>query len=98
MEDLRDKLTKELQVVEWDALLPHFERDAIVTVDQSLNLIEVGIAMANDNSQIVGAWLKDKLLNRPDEDQSAGWVKEKKHFQFIIVQPYVLVQEVSHLS
>ena len=33
----------------------HFERDAVVEVDSTLNIIEVGVALANDNSTLVAS-------------------------------------------
>ena len=95
MNNLRDKLTKELETVEWAAIVPHFERGGVVEIDQSLNLVDVGIAMANDNSEIVSAWLKDGLMTQPDEAKTQIWKSEKTTFQFLIVQPYVLIQKVA---
>lgn len=95
MEDIKKKLTEELEVVSWDALLPHFDRGATIKVSNTLDLIEVGIAMANDNSEIVGEWLKAGLLSQPSKEDSKTWTEQKNQFQFIIVQPYVLVQEIA---
>ena len=98
MSDLSKKLSEELQSVEWDALIPHFERDAVVEVDSTLNIIDVGVALANDNSTLVAGWLQSGHLLKPTKEQSQAWSESKSFFQFIIVQPYVLIQKVAHDS
>ena len=92
--DIREKFTRELQIVEWAALVPHFDRGGVVEIDGSLNLVDVGIAMANDNSGVVAEWLSYGLISQPDKFKSDTWVSQGDSFQFLIVQPYVLVQKV----
>ena len=94
MSDLIKKLSEEIQSVDWGALVPHFERDAVVEVDGSLRIVDVGVALANDDSAIVEEWLKSGLLMKPSKEQSSDWSEEKVMFQFVIVQPYVLVQKI----
>ncbi len=46
MPDLRQELTELLDEATWEWLSPHAERDAIILVDGSLDLVEVGLAIA----------------------------------------------------
>ena len=94
MSDLRAELTEAIDQAEWEWLLPHVERDVVVMVAAVLDLVEVGMAMVNDNTAMVHQWIDDGLLYKPSPEQRAAWHQSlNKQFTALIVQPYVLVQE-----
>jgi len=94
MNDLKEKLKTEVETADWDMLRIHHERQAVFLVDQSIELLDVAVAVAQDNSQLVSMWLTDKKLARPEEELVSEFEKDdyKKIFDFVIIQPYVLVQ------
>jgi hypothetical protein len=93
MQDLKAELTEMIDVAEWDWLVPHVQRDAIVVVDGHLDLAEVGVALANDNVTSVQHWIGEGLLSKPTQLQLNDWERDRhKRFTTLIVQPYVLVQ------
>lgn len=94
MEELRKKLEDELVTTEWSSLEAHHIRQGLVMIDQSLNIVDVAIAFAKDESELVKAWMDQKKLFKPEDHQ----IKEYKNssgrrFQFLIVQPFVIAQE-----
>ena len=94
MEELRDELAKMVDEAEWDWLMPHAQRDAIVLVTAGLELAEVGVAIANDNTSAVEHWIAEQLLYKPTPEQLADWAGDRnRRFKALIVQPYVLVQD-----
>lgn len=96
MEDIRAELQEMLDEAEWNWLQPHAEREALVVVGQELDLIEVGVAIASDNVQSVQHWLGEQLIYKPSPEQVANWnVNRSKRFNTLIVQPFVLVQELA---
>ncbi|WP_256995666.1 DUF2288 domain-containing protein [Halomicronema hongdechloris] len=79
---------------EWTWLQPHANRDAVVVVDQALDLVDVGVAIATDNVTSVDHWIGEQLLRKPTLDQLIRWERtEGLRFQALIVPPYVLVQQ-----
>ena len=93
MSDLRKKLQTEIEECDWNLLDKNLERGAVILVESSLDLVDVGVAIAEDQTQTVANWLNDrKLLNISMED--AETYKDSK-FQFLIIQPYVLVQTIN---
>ncbi|MGC1393000.1 MAG: DUF2288 family protein, partial [Coleofasciculaceae cyanobacterium] len=48
MSDLRAELAKNIDEAELDWLKPHIQRDVVVVVNPQLDLLEVGVAIAND--------------------------------------------------
>ncbi|MGI0490619.1 DUF2288 domain-containing protein [Alkalinema pantanalense CENA528] len=94
MATLREELTESIDEAEWAWLAPHLARDVVIVVTGGLSLVEVGLAIAQDDSIAVGRWVTEQLLTKPSLEQLETWPQTKR-FQALIVQPYVLVQEIS---
>ncbi|MDX2244641.1 MAG: DUF2288 domain-containing protein [Leptolyngbyaceae cyanobacterium bins.302] len=95
MEDLRAELQEAVDEAEWNWLEPHARRDSLIVVDSDLNLVDVGMAIANDNTLYVQRWIEEALIQKPSSTQLNDWMQQQnKRFNALIVQPYVLVQEV----
>jgi hypothetical protein len=94
MQDLKAELTASLDEAEWQWLLPHVRRDSLIVVTPELNIVDVGVAIANDNVSLVQNWISQQLIYKPTLDQMADWQANlSKRFNTLIVQPFVLVQE-----
>ncbi len=92
--DLKLELADMVGPAEWRWLSPHAERGAVVLVDESLDLADVGVAIATDNVATVNRWIAEALLTKPTSLQVEAWQQAtSKRFQSLIVQPYVLVQD-----
>lgn len=94
MSELREKLKTEIDQADWSMLKPHYEKNAVFLIEADIDLITAGVAVAEDKSQIVSMWLTDKKMYRPTDEQVKSFEADqyKKRFNFIIIQPYVLVQ------
>ncbi len=96
MQDLRAQLADTLDEAEWEWLIPHAKRDAVVVVAQQLDLIDVGVAIAQDDVAIVQNWISEALIAKPTLTQLSDWNSDRtKRFSTLIVQPYVLVQQLA---
>ncbi|WP_016949398.1 DUF2288 domain-containing protein [Anabaena sp. PCC 7108] len=96
MSDLRAELQKNIDEAEWDWLIPHVQRDAIIVVTNGLDLLDVGVAIAGDNIPSVQQWIDEQLIAKPTVDQIGEWnLNRTKRFNALIVEPYVLVQEIT---
>lgn len=95
MEDVRANLTESLAEVDWQSLTPHAKRDALIVVTSHLDLVEVGVKVASNDAGLIQNWIDEQLIAKPSSQQLASWnQKPDKQFTTIIVQPFVLVQEV----
>ena len=47
MSDVKTQLIKDLAPMDWETLIPHAKRDAVIVVDGALDLVEVGVAIAD---------------------------------------------------
>jgi hypothetical protein len=96
MTDLRTELAESLDQAEWEWLIPHAMRDALVVVAPQLDILDVGVAIANDNVHAVQHWISEALIAKPSTDQLSDWNGNRtRQFNTLIVQPYVLVQELT---
>ncbi len=94
MPDIKDRLSQDVANIEWKDLLPHAKRDAIIVVSEALNLLEVGAAIAQDNTTSVSIWIENKSISKPSSKQLTNWNNNpEKQFTALIVQPFVIVQE-----
>ena len=92
MSDIKTQLEKEIASTQWQDLIPHAQRDAIVIAHSSLDLVEVGVAIATDNTQTVQNWISEQLLQKPTAQQLSEWNQEpNRKFTTIIVQPFVII-------
>ena len=83
----------EIQSIDWKSLAPHQTRGDLLVAGPSLDLMEVGQAIANDQASKVKEWLNANLLFRPQDDQIKSWeLIEEEIFNFVIVKPFVIVQ------
>ena len=94
MENLKAELKAALDEAEWDWLKPHAQRDCLIVVAPGLDLVDVGVAIASDDTLSVQHWISEEMIYKPSQAQMQGWqTTESKRFHALIVQPYVLVQE-----
>ncbi|MDA0266210.1 MAG: DUF2288 domain-containing protein [Cyanobacteria bacterium] len=95
-QSLRDELANLVGAAQWHNLLPHAAKDTLVVVTPGLALVDVGVAIANDQVTVVNRWISEALIAKPTAEQLEHWDRDRaREFQTLIVQPYVLIQETS---
>jgi hypothetical protein len=93
--ELRAQLTELLDEAELDWLKPQIQKDVVVIVHEGLDLVDVGVAIAQDDTLKVDRWIGEQLITKPTNDHLTKWHQNpQQKFRAIIVQPYVLVQEL----
>ena len=90
--DIREKVTKDVDVSDWKMLHIHFVHDNLFIVDTSLDFIDACVAISKNDSGIVDQYIKEGLLKRPDGFEVEKFHKEKPLFKCLVVSPYVFVQ------
>ena len=97
-DDLHDRIKLEIFTGLWQDLKAHcLERDAVIVVAPDLDLVVAAEKVAKDEVKSVQAWIQSGRFARPTSEQLKSWESNpQKSFRFVIVQPYVLVQEPGH--
>jgi len=94
---LKETLQESLDVAEWGWMVRHAARDALIVVASEMDLLETGLKIAEDDAVSVGGWINSGKLAKPTREQIETWsLDPKRKFRSLVVQPYVLIQEVVH--
>jgi hypothetical protein len=90
---LREELSQAIGPVAWGDLRKHLARDVIIIVAPETPLLDAALAVAENNQDQVGSWIKDGVLTKPNALQIEHW---ERNFDFpflsVVVQPFILVQ------
>lgn len=89
-----EKLEKYTGEVTWEYLKSHYEAGALLYVDPSLALTEVGEAFAEDDSKRVKAWRASGDIITPSAPHAEYWEESEGAFRALVVSPFVLIQAV----
>ena len=96
MSGLKEKLEKDVANISWQDLQPHAKRDAVIIIKDDLDLSEVAVAIAEDNTASVQGWISEQSIAKPTSQQLTDWNQTpEKQFTALIVQPFVVVKEAS---
>ena len=78
----------------WPELQRHFARGMVLVAEPTLDFLDVATALANDDVESAGAWMREGLLHRATDDDARWWVEAQATFRAVVVAPWVLVEEL----
>jgi hypothetical protein len=93
--DLAAKLRTEISKVNWSPLYKHHEREALWLINENVSLVDVGVALAENDTKSITEWLQSGLMRKPVDVEVSAWEAspESQHFEFLILQPFVIAIE-----
>lgn len=90
----KEELALTIDESEWSWLRAHLERGGLILVDDSLDLAEAALKVAEDDIATIEQWINDGKIGKPSEKQIHSWNDDvTKKFSMLIISPYVLIQE-----
>lgn len=92
-QNLRSKLESEIGPADWKVIRPHFLRGAIIIVSPDLDLINVAVKVAEDDTTTIKDWIEEGKLTKPFPEDAKKWEEESKELNSLVVDPFVLVQD-----
>jgi hypothetical protein len=93
MNELRTHLLDLIDKATWECLEEHAQEGRLLIVAANLELVDVGLALAEDDISIVKEWLDDGWLYKPTDLQISHWHEHKDlEFESLIIQPFVLTR------
>ena len=93
--ELRAQLRGQIQRTEPSELLAHQRRDALLIAQPSIDILDVAVAIAEDDTARIAAYLGSGEVYKPVLTQLTDWCVEPGfRLQFVILQPYVLAQPI----
>lgn len=95
MKPSREEIAQTADVADWVWLRSHLERGGLIIVAPDLDMVDVGLAVAADETAAVGRWIEARQLIKPTPEQISAWdADQAKRFVMLVVSPYVLIQEL----
>lgn len=91
--DLETRLNGQTAQIHWHELQRYFARGVVRQVAVGVDLITVGRAIIDNDSNTVQAWLDAEVLTVPDADCAQRWFDADTELWALVVAPWVLVQE-----
>lgn len=87
------KLLGETAPITWQELQPFFARGALLWVDGTLDLIEVALAVAENDQVKVAQWLGTAQVTKVEVVLAEDLLARDPALWAVVVAPWVLVQE-----
>ncbi len=95
----REELALTVDEAHWDWLRAHLERGGLIVVARDLDIVEVGLKLAADDTGCIAGWIAGGKLTKPSAEQIGAWDgDQEKRFLCLIISPYVLIQEKGTLQ
>lgn len=90
---LRAKLNLETARISWIELQRFYARGRVVRVDADLDLMDVAVALTEDDKERVDQWMSADRMGDVSPDQAQAWFDQERHLWTVVVAPWVLVQD-----
>ncbi|MBK9265519.1 MAG: DUF2288 domain-containing protein [Polyangiaceae bacterium] len=89
---MRERIAETMGSVFWTDLAAHVARDAVIIAAAELDLVDVGMAFALNDTAAVDAWIKSGKLEKPSAEDVSRWsISTNLRFTSVVVQPFVLI-------
>jgi hypothetical protein len=90
----RAKIISETAKIPWLELQRFFASGKVIWIAGNLDLVEVALAVQQDDVQSVNSWTADQSLAAVTDDQARQWVSDDSLLWAVAIKPWVLVQEL----
>ena len=91
-EQNRVKINAETARIPWRELQRFFAAGKVMSVDAGLDLVEVALALQQDEIRRVESWVAEAQLQPVSDQQARSWIEADAVLWAVVVKPWVLVQ------
>ena len=92
----RSKIISETAKIPWLDLQRFFASGKVIWIAGNLDLVEVALALQQDDVQSVSDWTVNQELAAVSDDQARQWVSDDSLLWAVAIKPWVLVQELGN--
>lgn len=89
---LRTKINLETSRMPWTELQRFFASGVVIAVSDDLDLVDVAVSIANDDTAAVKQWMQENRVTRVSDAQAAAWLETDASLWAVVVKPWILVQ------
>ncbi len=94
----RGKIISETAKISWSELQRFFAAGHVMLVAAEVDLVDVAIALEEDDSEKVKIWIETGQLAAVSDEQAKDWVAGDTTLWAVVVKPWVLVQTLPCVS
>jgi len=87
------RINSETAKISWQELQKHYASGNVLGVAAGADLIQVAIALKEDNATQIQSWLIDKSVFEVADQQAMEWFENQTILWALVIPPFVLVQE-----
>jgi hypothetical protein len=91
-DELRLRLNLETAQMPWSELQRWYASGNMVAVGASLDLVEVAVRIARDDTVLIQQWMSEGLLAKISDAQAEAWLAADASPWTVVVRPWILVQ------
>jgi hypothetical protein len=91
-DELRLRLNLETAQMPWSELQRWFASGNMIAVGAALDLVEVAVRIAQNDTALVGQWMSEGLLAKVSDAQAEAWLAADAMPWTVVVRPWILVQ------
>ena len=91
-EILRAKINGETSRLPWTELLRFFASGSVISVSDELDLVEVAVRIASDDTSTVSQWMAEQRIGKVSDTQAESWLEGNAQLWTVVVKPWILVQ------
>ncbi len=89
------RLNSETAKISWHDLQTHYAAGNVLAVAEQGDLIQVAVALHNDNTARVKQWLAEHVVFHVSDQQALDWHEQNTLVWALVIPPFVLVQAVA---
>lgn len=90
----KEELALTIDEADWHSLRGHLGRGGLILVDDSLDLADTALKVANDDIAEIQQMVENGTIGKPSDKKIKQWDADmQKKFAMLIISPYVLFQE-----
>ena len=90
----RANIISETAKIPWLELQRFFASGKVIWIAGNLDLVEVALALQQDDVQSVNNWTVNQELAAVSDDQARQWVSDDSLLWAVAIKPWVLVQTI----
>lgn len=91
----QDEIKARIRIEPWSEIRSQLKNEKLFNLNYQANFLQVALALAEDDEQTLRHYLTNGALRRPPQAQVDKWDKTPdKSFQLVIVEGYILFQEI----
>jgi len=93
-DEIKARLNAEAARIAWSDLERHYARGHVIRIADSADLIDMAVAMALDEADVIAQAMQSAEVAPATEDDVLGW--QGCTLWAVVVAPWILVQERAH--